>query len=235
MDHNILQLPQVTVRFSADMPQHDICLIGGGRQPEQAWLQAVISQRQTWCIDHGLDSCYQLQHVPELVLGDGDSATKAAWQWALDVQVPLEKHPCEKDDTDTQLALHKAAEENAFIILTGALGGRFDHAFSTIFSFGHSGLSGCIADETEAIFFLKDSSALELLPVQPPKAVSLLPLTSTAQGVSITGVRWPLAQTTLNQAYPYAISNVQTASQMKVSLEKGLLAVYLCWQEAETK
>lgn len=235
MSHNVIQLPQLQAVFSQTIPKHVILMVTGGQAPEPDWLHAAAANRKIWCIDHGLDCCYQAKLLPQLLLGDGDSASPEAWQWAMDNQIPIEQHPCDKDDTDSQLAFAKAQTENSFIILTGAMGGRFDHAFSTIFTLGHSRLQGCIADNREAIFFLRGNDSLELIPSCQPKAISLLPLTTSAAGVSFEGVKWPLHHATLNQGYPYAISNVPRASKMKVSLEKGIIAVYLCWSAAETK
>lgn len=235
MSLNIIQLPQLQAMFSKAIPQQSILMLTGGQPPEPAWLQATAQNRKIWCIDHGLDSCYRARLLPQLLLGDGDSASPQAWQWAIDNQVPIEQHPCDKDDTDSQLAFARAEAEDAFIILTGAMGGRFDHAFSTIFTLGHSKLQGCIADDNEAIFFLRGNESIELMPNCQPKAISLLPLTTIAAGVSFEGVKWPLHHATLKQGYPYAVSNVPRASKMKVSLEKGIVAVYLCWSAAETK
>ena len=48
----------------------------------------------------------------------------------------ITKVPTKKDVTDTQLALQmiKAEYNEAVVIMTGAWGGRFDHAFSAVFS-----------------------------------------------------------------------------------------------------
>ena len=120
----------------------DACLlVVAGRAPEAAWLREAAKGREVWAVDHGLDACLAAGIRPQRLIGDGDSTAPAAWQLAKEQHIPIEQFPVEKDDTDTQLAL-KLAREAGFpaAIVTGAFGGRFDHALSTVTScaFAHA-------------------------------------------------------------------------------------------------
>lgn len=231
MNKNFLFLPDLKIEYFSGKAAQELLLIGGGRPPMDGWLKETAAGRLLWCIDHGIDCCYRLGLLPKQLIGDGDSASPQAWSWAAKNHVPIAKFPVKKDYTDTQLAFEMAASSHCFVILTGALGGRFDHAFSTIFSFGHSSLNGCIADEKEAVFFLRHNEAMTLHFHQIPKAVSLLPLTEKADDVCIDGVYWPLKNATISQSLTYTISNEISINEIHVSLGKGILAVYICWQE----
>lgn len=234
MSYNI-NLPKITIDYSAPIPQKQLLLVGGGRQPSENWMQEAAKGRTLWCIDHGVDICHELGLVPKLLLGDFDSCNIDSLQWAKDKGTSIEEFEVHKDFTDTQAALKHAHEEGAFCILTGALGKRFDHTYSTIFSFGNSPVKGCITDERETICFLRDNEALTFTPHTSPKAISLLPITPQVSGVTTKGLHWELKDAELTQTNPYAVSNITAddgdSNSFTVSIKSGTLAVYLCWKE----
>ncbi len=240
----ILTLPQVQAKFNYDLPETQVVLVSGGNAPQEAWLQKIVNEkddnghkRTLWCADHGVDACKKAACVPYQIVGDADSATPEGWQWALDKGTIITKLPVEKDVTDTQMTLQMIGAEykRASVILTGAWGGRFDHAFSTIFSLQgmiKDNLWGCVADQNEVIFFLRGEDHITLHFVDQPKAISLLPLSGECSGVSINGVHWPLDQVMLNNNLPYAVSNEvdDKENTIWVSLKQGLLGVYMYWE-----
>ncbi len=232
----ILELPQLTAKFSYELPDTQVVLVVGGDAPQIDWLKEIVDGRILWSADHGVDACKDADCVPHQLVGDADSATPEGWQWALDQGAFITKVPSEKDVTDTQLALQLIAAEykSAAVVLTGAWGGRFDHAFSTVYSLQgmiKDRIWGCAADQKEVMFFLHNDDHITLQFKQQPKAISLLPLSGECSGVSINGVHWPLDQVMLNNNLPYAVSNKLDNQQKTiwVSQKKGLLGVYLYW------
>ena len=127
-----------------------------------------------------------------------------------------------------------ADKAEAFIVLSGGFGGRFDHAFSLLYAFAGTTLHGCLADDYEFLLFLRDENAVTLQLAETPKSISFLPLSSVCQGVTIDGVHWPLSDATLRQNEPYAISNRLSSHDNCVAVKngKGTLALYLCWDES---
>lgn len=235
--NNILELPQLIARFSYELPENQIILISGGNQPDIQWLKSISKNKNIFCADHGIDICKKADIIPLQLIGDGDSASLSSWQWAVKNKVTITKVPTKKDVTDTQLALQIIDDKylSSTVILTGAWGGRFDHAFSSIFSFNgmlKENFRGCIADEKEVLFFLHNKEYLTLNFKQTPKAISLLPLCGTCSGVSINGVYWPLDQVMLNNNLPYAVSNEinNKENTIWISQEQGILGVYLYFE-----
>lgn len=233
MHANEFSLPQGTITFSHALSEHIYTLVTGGRPPAADWLQKAYCGK-LWAIDHGIDLCHAMKRVPDFLLGDGDSASPAAWDWALAAGVPCARFNRKKDLTDTQLALAKIKETtpDAFLLLTGAFGGRFDHAMSTLLSCAFSDMPLLLADEQEACFFLRENDRLAFAAKKSPSAISLLPLTSECRGVSIEGVAWPLEDACLRRDAPYAVSNELAAgsSTFRIWQQAGTLAVYLWWQ-----
>ena len=77
--------------------------------------------------DSGLKHLEQLQARPSLIVGDFDSHENPR----LDVETII--LPCEKDDTDTQLAVQVALEKGATeLVIIGGLDGRLDHTLSNL-------------------------------------------------------------------------------------------------------
>ena len=234
MPSSVLELPQLSITYAEPLPEQQYLLIAGGREPAPPWLKTIAAGRHIWAIDHGIDSCQKAGLIPEHLIGDGDSASASAWNWAEKNAAVVERYAPEKDLTDTQLALStiKKEQDNPFVLLTGAFGGRFDHAFSTLFSFAFSGLHGGLADEREACFFLQEKQTLQIQAKKRPKAISLLPFQEPCTGVSIHGTHWPLQKAALSQRLPMAVSNElnKDDSSFTVSLDEGTLGVYLYWE-----
>ena len=229
-------LPQLTASFTSARPQTEVLLVAGGRAPAAAWLQKASCARDIWCADSGIDACRRAAAVPVHLVGDGDSASSEGWQWGMQLGIPVDRFSPKKDLTDTQLALQKISEtyQSATVILTGVWGGRFDHAFSNIFSLAGArqlGLYGCAADEKEILLLLTGPDAVAIETATRPTAISLLPLSGECQGVSIHGVYWPLEEVALTKSLPYAISNelTPTGKNFQVSVQAGCLGVYLHW------
>ncbi len=237
MNH-VIRLPQLDCLFPGPAPEREVLLVAGGRAPQPAWLKEAAAGRAVWCVDHGIDCCQRSRIVPERVIGDGDSASGAGWAWGRQLGVPMEEYPAEKNLTDLQLALQTAGTvyRQAAVVVTGVWGGRFDHAFSNIYSLtgcAALGLSRCLAaDQTEVLLLLQGEDAVRLTWRAAPEVISLLPLSGTCSGVSIQGVHWPLDRVELLSTLPYAVSNRPAAAEVSVALTGGSLGVYLCWQSA---
>lgn len=233
MPANEFSLPQGRLTLPCNLPDNIYTLVTGGRAPAKDWLKDACCGH-LWALDHGIDLCHEMDLLPERLIGDGDSASPQAWEWALAAGVRTERFSSRKNLTDTQIALHRLKEAHTpcFLLLTGAFGGRFDHAMSTIFSFAHSQLPGLLADEREACFFLRGGERLSFAARRKATAISLLPMTEECLDVNLNGTAWPLHGARLSQCEPYAVSNEFAAgsSSFSISLEKGTLAVYLYWE-----
>ena len=236
MKSSTLNLPQLTAQYtSSTISFASTCLLAiGGRAPALGWLRLAAAGRTIWAVDRGLASLKEADLLPARIIGDGDSAPQDAWEWGERFAVPIDRFPPEKDWTDTQLALRKAADSGfSAALLTGAFGGRFDHAFSTVFTAAHASIRCVLADERETMLFLKDGERILFTCHNTPLAVSLLPVSERVSGVCAENLHWPLQKSVLAQQEPAAISNVLhgASRSFSVSIERGLLALYFCCAE----
>lgn len=225
-------------------PSQEIICIGGGRTPAKDWLTQLVQQsekdstdRPILAIDRGVNICHALKLPPVHLIGDGDSASSKAWTWAEERGTHVHAFPPEKDFTDTELALHIAAEYFArpLVILTGAFGGRLDHLMSTAAVAAHADIPCVLADERETLFYLHAGESLTVTCDTPPRAISLLPFTEECTGVTTRGLYWELQDACITNCASLAISNVlaheNTKNTFTVSIKSGVLGVYLCHKE----
>lgn len=226
-----MRLPQCEI-FTSTAAQ-EILFATGGRVPDVDWFREVASGRKIFCVDKGIELCRACEIVPSFLIGDFDSADGDSVAWARANGVPVEQHPADKDLTDTQLALRRAADifGEHVALVTGCFGGRFDHLFSTAFTCAAIERRIILADEREIIFFVKGGESVDVKFFSEPLAVSLLPMSTTCAGVTIKNVRWELDGATLIQALPYAVSNRVAGDKISVGVGRGTLAVYFCFGE----
>ena len=159
---------------------------------------------------------------PDLVISDFDS-----FDGDIDPEIPVNRFRCEKDDTDTMLAVRYAVTHGFDEVrLYCALGGRLDHTLANlqtlVFAEEH-GLRGSIHSEGTVIHSLRQGSLC--LPRRDGWALSVFSATDRCEGVSICGVKYPLDQARLSNAFPLGVSNEWTADEALVSVENGVLHI----------
>ena len=160
-----------------------ICIFTGGNCPNKNSLETYFAYYgkpfYTIAADSGLESAINYGFIPDIVVGDMDSLNDISLLSKIDKN-KIEEFPCDKDYSDTELALSKALEkeeenkdEKVWITLLGGGGGRVDHLFAIfdIFSSDYASLvkrpfdawipgNSDDEDETQALYFLpKDRSA----------------------------------------------------------------------------
>ena len=171
-----LKLPQCEINFSEENFAQEILMVGGGRFPNENYFLKLAERRKIFCIDRGIELCKKLKILPEILIGDFDSAGKIFVDWAAENKIKIIRHPVEKDFTDTQLALKFFDEnfKNFSAILTGSFGGRADHLFSTIFSCANFSEKIFLADDREIIFYIHGGETATINFLKKPVAISLL-------------------------------------------------------------
>ena len=242
-------LPQCEVKGQGTRDKgQEILFVSGGRVPSKEFFLSVASGRKIFCVDKGIELCRACNVIPNFLIGDFDSANRSAVEWARAKNFPVEEHPADKDLTDTQLALNRAAEifGEHVALFTGAFGGRVDHLYSNIFTcanldkkifivdkYGnifYQNRKIFLADEREIIFYLQDGEFAEIRFFKKPLAVSLLPISLICAGVTTENLHWELKGATLTQNFPNATSNRADADKIFVSIDSGTLAIYFCFE-----
>lgn len=229
------------ISLSAPLPKERLLMVLGGRAPRAEWLRDFAESigAEVWAVDSGVDACRISGILPGVLIGDGDSASPEAWQWACGNGAVEKQFLRDKNLTDFQLALALWHEDpqarRKMPVVTGCFGGRLDHLISNLQSFSSAPSRGktqptrCLIDDHEGIFLLYSEDEAKFSFKGKPFVVSLLPFSNCCSGVSIEGVRWPLKDITLERGFPWAISNevigCETA-EIFVRCGRGILGVY---------
>jgi thiamine pyrophosphokinase len=164
--------------------------------------------------------------VPHLLIGDLDSLSDQHVAWLVSQGVEVQQYAREKDETDLELALLAAVARNAsHIDLFCVLGGRWDHTVATIAMLSLPMLIGRtvrIFADGQTLAIVRDQIVLDG-PVT--RTVSLLPLTPTVDGITTTGLAYPLDHATLYFERSRGVSNVITSMPATVQVQSGILLV----------
>jgi thiamine pyrophosphokinase len=176
------------------------------------------------CADGGVRHTFEMNVMPDIILGDMDSA-KAEYIDYYKKQVPIVQFNRDKSKTDTQLCLEYALERYDDILILGATGTRLDHTLGNISLLKLAAdldKKACIADENNEICVIKDHILLE---GSKEDILSLLPLGSKVEGITLTGVYYPLENAVMEIGNPYGISNRFKENKAELSIKSGYLLV----------
>lgn len=191
----------------------------GGNLTVSARLRRQINGSRVIAADSGMMHAAALQVLPEVWVGDFDSAgSELAVQYR---DVPRQRFPADKDATDGAIAVAEARGRRATsITLVGALGGQADHT---------TGILGqALALALDGVPCLLTSGEEEAMPVVPGEMtldappgtrLSLVPFASLT-GLDLEGVKWPLANRAVALGSTLTLSNVATGP-VTIRLRQG--------------
>ena len=205
---------RVTVVASGDMADGD-----------ERWLDGAT----VIAADAGAVTLERLGRVPDRLVGDLDSIPRGLLARLRDAEVAIDRHPTDKDASDTELALEAALATAATeVVVLGAIGGaRLDHELANLLLLADPALARRdvrIVHGRTTVRALHPGGRLTLQGTAGD-LVTLLPIGGDAAGVQIVGVRWPLAGATLRLGRSRGLSNEVVEPPASVSLERGTLLV----------
>ena len=171
--------------------------------------------------DGGFRHAAAMGVVPDVIIGDLDSAPPELLEEALAKGIAINPYPAEKDETDLELCITYANEKGAKEIkILGATGGRIDHALANLHMLALANCLAEILDEKTSVHLIKTSLTI---PRDNYKTISLIPLTTEASGITTRGLAYPLNNETLYAGKSRGVSNVFNADEATISVTNGLL------------
>lgn len=154
---------------------------------------------------------------PDVVLGDFDSLKQKPEHREI---IEL---PAEKDDTDMLYALRLGLEKGYKTFhLYGGMGGRFEHTLANLQSLGflaEQGAVGYLFGQTEVTTVIKNGRAR--FDENAKGYFSLFSLSERCAGVSITGLKYELADALLTQTFPIGVSNEFIGKKSEILIQQG--------------
>lgn len=202
-------------------------VVGGGpiRPPDRDFDAVIVA-------DSGFDVALAAGLEPTWLVGDLDSISPEGLRWAGAHQVPIERHPADKDDTDTALALRCAASLDPveLVVLGADITTRLDHLLGTLVCLGDASLAGVgtltahLGGTRVHVLHAGHCTSLAL----PAGGVfSLVALHGDCSGVAVTNARWPLCDAQLRAGSSLGISNESLGQPVTVSVAAGVLTIVI--------
>lgn len=203
-------------------------LVLNGERPAPSLLRALAEEAPVFAADGGASACAEAGVKPAWVLGDFDSVDPAAlpadWTCIREVNQML---------TDFEKLIPRLPTEVQEITVLGGLGGRLDHLLSNLICAARLPEAWRVrfAGEGMQLIRVTPSTPLEL-DLPPGTRISLLAL-SPAEGVTATGLRWPLREACLGPGPGGGLGQSNLSSgPVAVSVRQGGL---WAWVESELR
>ncbi len=201
-----------------------VLVFGGGDVPTATDRARFPDVAMVIAADAGADHALACERRVDLVVGDLDSVSETGLAAAVGSGAVVERHDCEKDESDLELALRRAVDHSPHrIVLTAVSGGRSDHAIANLLLATGPATAGVLVDVVsgdDQMFVIRGSRWFE---VEPGQLVTLLPVHGPAVGVSTTGLQYSLDCETLEPGSTRGISNVAVSARVAVEIEGGVL------------
>ncbi|MDO4987423.1 MAG: bifunctional hydroxymethylpyrimidine kinase/phosphomethylpyrimidine kinase [Synergistes sp.] len=175
------------------------------------------------CADAGLLYCKSEMLTPDITVGDFDSMPDPQ------ANCDIIRLPVEKDDTDTMAAVKIGFERGCteFHLLGATGGARPDHTIANIQSLAYiakRGGHGFIYDKNYT-YTVIHNEAITVKREADRKNISVFCIGDRAEGVTLTGVKYPVCGGVFDMTFPLGVSNCITEDKAVISVQSGYLLV----------
>lgn len=205
---------------------HDSCVIFAAGEYYASTAATIKPVAHVIAADGGLDHARRMGIHVDFVIGDFDSTRCSA-----NADEKTLRLPAQKDDPDLLCAMKVGWMQGARRFhIYGALGGRIDHTIASIRLMGllaEQGGIGFLYGDGYIVTAVHDSSLHFPAHAAPPRSmVSVFSLSDRSQGVTISGLKYVLADAALTNTVVQGLSN-EFLNEMESSIDvtRGTLIV----------
>ena len=212
-----------------------IVIITGASPVSPEVIDHLPPDAMLMAVDGGLDHALAAGLEPTHLIGDLDSVTDDGLAWAAR-NASISRHPTDKDQTDTELALALAATFDPERITLIGGGDRLDHTIAGIGSLGALHLTsvptldGWWDGQHLRVVHGPGSATLRVV---PGSTLSLLAVHGGCQNVALEGARWELEHFDLDPLVGVGVSNevpgdpdTDDPVDVHVTLSRGVLTIF---------
>ncbi|MGL4914213.1 MAG: thiamine diphosphokinase [Romboutsia sp.] len=206
-----------------------VCIILNGEIKNYKSIKNIIKNNYDYiiCADGGCNHAYNMEIIPDYIIGDLDSANENVIEYFKNYNVVFEEFPAKKNETDTELCIYLANKLGAINIdFIGALGGRVDHMIANIcllHGVKNMGITPRIISENEEIYIAIDEEIS--IDGFEGDTLSIIPVGGNANGVTLRGLEYPLKSYDMKYGLPLGISNVMLENRCYVEVISGSLLI----------
>lgn len=203
-------------------------IIGNGEINNYDIIREYFDQAYIIACDGGVKHCRAMMIMPNIMVGDFDSANKEDAEFFENLGVLKEKFPVRKNETDMEIAINMAIDKNSTeIYIVGGLGRRFDHSLANVHILLRPvrlGIRTCLLDEHNIITLVEDS--IDIVG-EKGQTVSLIPLTTEVKGINTKNLDYALTNATMEIGHSLGVSNVMTDDIATISVGEGVLILIM--------
>ena len=193
---------------------HTVVVVAGGTSPQSPLDGIVPAGATVIAADGGIDRALTLGLRIDLAIGDFDSASANGIEAAETQGARFDRHPAEKDATDLELALDSAlALSPDRIVVIGDGGGRLDHLLSACLLLAAETYAAVMLDAYFGAAVLHVIRGSRTIRGTAGELVSLISVHGRAEGVTTSGLAYPLLGEALEAGSSRGVSNVFAGSE----------------------
>ena len=203
-------------------------LVGSGEISEKSKFREYADNCKIIACDGGINHCRKYGIVPNIMVGDFDSATDENYTFFKNIGIEEIKFPTHKDMTDMEIGMDLALQYGADeIYIFGGIGSRLDHTLGNVHLMCKSlqqGVKTFLMNEDNTVMLVDKFVEIN---THCGQTVSLIPLTTTVEGVTTVNLEYALDNATMIIGSTLGISNVATEDNISIKVKKGILTVFL--------
>lgn len=173
------------------------------------------------CADTAYRAAMSEGIIPDIVIGDFDHEEAVPFHGGAVIRVPAEK-----DDTDTMLCVKHVLERGGeSLVIVGGIGGRLDHTIANVQTLAYAashGVNAVLTDGKNEACILTGEHAF---PKRNGYYFSVFAYGASCEGVSLSGVKYPLRDARLTVDFPLGVSNEITEETARIRVKHGRLLV----------
>lgn len=205
-------------------------IFGGAEISDYGFCEEYTKDSIVVCCDSGMRHAFKLGIIPNVIVGDFDSADSSMINYFKRINVPFEAYPTHKDETDIEIGLDAAMKIGATdITIIGGIGSRMDHTMANchlLLYLHKNGIDARMVDENNEIQVIDKKAKIF---GKAGDLVSLIPLSMEVSGITTKGLEYPLCSAVLTiDDRLIAVSNVMLGTIAEVTIEEGYLYVMRC-------
>lgn len=208
------------------------CLILTGGRLDLSFARTYLEGKdydKVIAVDAGLAAARDLGIMPDYIVGDFDTLDQEiAREYRQYPYIIWEVHQAEKNETDTELAVNRAAAIGCTeLTILGATGGRIDHLLGNLhllYSCLQRGIHAYMVDRQNKVYLIDKDHTFDAKQVWG-KYISFLPFSEQVKGITLKGFRYPLQERdiSLGLEVGLCISNELAGAAGEISFHDGVL------------
>lgn len=205
-----------------------VLIVGGGNEPSGKLLEDYAKKVDKIIgVDRGCSYLLKNNIYPHYIVGDFDSINRDDIKKLEIDSIKKFKYNCEKDSTDSDIAMEIALNmEFSEIYMIAMTGSRLDHSFANLGLLSKANGAGAkayIINETNKIYLLEESSKIKK--DNSYRYISFLAYCDKVENFNIKNAKYDLENYTLYLGDNRTVSNEFLEEDIELEFTKGKILV----------